>query len=88
MLHENSYSKSPGTYVIDVTPARTLNQLKKKKRERERLGVRCFGTGVTEDCEPCRCWELNLGPLVEQQHFAPGTIPKKISSKKCLLSCL
>lgn len=72
-------------YVIDVMPARTLNQLKKKKRLED---VRCLGTGVTEDCEPCRCWELNLEPLEEQQHFAPGTILKKISSKKCLLSCL
>ena len=26
------------------------------------------GTGVTDNCEPpCGCWELNLGPLQEQQ---------------------
>lgn len=73
-------------YVIDVMPARTLNQFKKKKKRLE--DVRCLGTGVTEDCESCTRWELNLGPQEEQQHFAPGTILKKISSKKCLLSCL
>lgn len=30
-------------------------------------GVRCSGTGVSDDCEsPCGCWEPNLGPLEEQ----------------------
>lgn len=31
-------------------------------------GVRSLGTGVTDDCEPPHwCWELNPGPLQEQQ---------------------
>jgi hypothetical protein len=34
----------------------------------EDSGVRCPGNGVTDSCEPpCRCWELNLDPLKEQQ---------------------
>lgn len=31
-------------------------------------GVRSLGPGVTDSHRPpCRCWELNLGPLEEQQ---------------------
>jgi hypothetical protein len=31
-------------------------------------GVRCPGTEVTDSCElPCGCWELDPGPLEEQQ---------------------
>ena len=31
------------------------------------IGVKVFGTGVTDSCElPCGCWELNPGPLEEQ----------------------
>ena len=30
--------------------------------------IRSLGTGVTDSCEqPCGCWELNLGPLEEQE---------------------
>jgi hypothetical protein len=30
-------------------------------------GVRSPGAGITDHCEPpCRCWELNPGPLQEQ----------------------
>jgi hypothetical protein len=29
--------------------------------------TRFLGTGITDGSEPpCRCWELNLGPLEEQ----------------------
>ena len=31
------------------------------------VGVRSSGTEVKDACElPCRCWELNPGPLEEQ----------------------
>ena len=34
------------------------------------------GTGVINDCElPCGCWELNLGPLEEQQLVLLTTEP-------------
>ena len=48
-----------------------------------RIGCQCPETGVTDDGEPlCGSWELNLGPLQEQQVFlildpslqAPGFI--------------
>jgi hypothetical protein len=32
-----------------------------------RRSVCSSGTGVTDNCEPpCKCWELNPGPLEEQ----------------------
>ena len=32
--------------------------------------VRPLGTGAVDSCElPCRCWDLNLGPLEEQPVF-------------------
>ena len=35
--------------------------------ERPEESVRFPGMGVTDSCElPCRCWELNPGPLEEQ----------------------
>ena len=38
--------------------------------QRSEKGVGSSGTGVTDGCEPpCKCWELNLGPLQEQQVF-------------------
>lgn len=41
---------------IDVLPAWMCN------------GARSFGTGITDSCKlPRGCWELNLGPLEEQQ---------------------
>ena len=37
-------------------------------------GAVCPGTGVTDDCEPaCGCWELNSGPLEEQQELLTAT---------------
>jgi hypothetical protein len=30
-----------------------------------------YGIGVTDGCEPCACWELNLGPLQEQVLLTP-----------------
>lgn len=33
-------------------------------------GIRSPGTGITDNCEQSRgCYELNLGPLQEQQAF-------------------
>lgn len=33
------------------------------------------GTGVTDGCElPCKCWELNLGPLLEEPVFLTSSL--------------
>lgn len=45
-------------------------------------GVGVFGTGVKDACEPsCDLWELNPGPLPEQQsvphHGAISPVPYK-----------
>ena len=40
--------------------------------EEARRGVRSPGTGITDSCElPCGCWQLNAGPLQEQQVLKP-----------------
>ena len=46
-------------------------QLLQKPKE----GLRFSKTGVADSCElPCGCWELNPGPLQEQQVLFPGAI--------------
>lgn len=33
-------------------------------------GIGCPGTGIMDDCKPLTgCWELDLGPLLEQDVF-------------------
>lgn len=49
---------------------------------RSEEGVSPLGTVVMDGCEPlCECWELNLGPLQDQQlllpHSAISPAPEK-----------
>lgn len=51
-----------------------------------------FGAGVKDDCEPPgRCWELNLGPLIEQvllntEQFLQPQDPLPLKEKSSFLS--
>jgi hypothetical protein len=42
-------------------------------------GVESPGAGVTDGCEPCRCWEVNLSPWVGQEFTEVWT--KAVSSR-------
>ena len=42
-------------------------------------GVESSETGVTGGCElPCKCWELNLGPLLEQPVLLTILVPTAV----------
>lgn len=51
-----------------------------------------FGAGVKDDCEPLgRCWELSLGPLIEQvflntEQFLQPQDPLPLKEKSSFLS--
>ena len=44
------------------------------------VGVRSSGTEVKDACElPCRCWELNPGPLEEQPVLLTAELSLQLS---------